>query len=212
MEFPGVLRRASEPSLKSIEILVVYEDRGKYSQTHHPLVECTRHFRVENRPLSISTRIGGGDPVYVINHINSEVAGCAFAVRWPAANGSEEPMGTNDASCTVTIREKRRPARIEERPDPSAWGDDELLTLAEAAFLFWPAGPLSETSLRTAVRDRHLDVAEIAGKLLTSKSAIRRMSVCRPRAGQGPVVAPVDPPEDRKPPSNRELLRRLSED
>jgi hypothetical protein len=55
------------------------------------------------------------------------------------------------------------------------------MTLPEAASLFWPEGPLTTTSLRTAVRDRVLAVAEIAGKLLTTKSAIIRMSSCRIR-------------------------------
>ncbi|WP_271627843.1 hypothetical protein [Bradyrhizobium sp. CCBAU 11445] len=57
------------------------------------------------------------------------------------------------------------------------------MTLQEAAALFWPSGLLTTTSLRTAVRDRVLDVAEIAGKLLTNKEAIERMSICRPRIG-----------------------------
>src|SRR5690242_8592371 len=73
------------------------------------------------------------------------------------------------------------PPRIQRRPDPAEWADDELLTLAEAAALFWPEGPLTTTSLRTAERDGILEVAEIAGKLLTTKVAIKRMAVCRPR-------------------------------
>lgn len=55
------------------------------------------------------------------------------------------------------------------------------MTLAEAAALLWPDGPLTTTSLRTAVRQGRLDVAEIAGKLLTTKAALQRMSVCRRR-------------------------------
>ena len=43
--------------------------------------------------------------------------------------------------------------RISLRPDPASWGDDELMSLAEAARLFWPDGPLTLASLRTAVRD-----------------------------------------------------------
>ena len=78
---------------------------------------------------------------------------------------------------------ERIPERVKLRPDPDQWGSDELMTLQEAASLFWPRGPLTTTSLRTAVRDRTLDVAEIAGKLLTNKEAIVRMSICRPRVG-----------------------------
>lgn len=73
------------------------------------------------------------------------------------------------------------PARVCARPDPSQWSDDELMTLSEAAALFWPMGPLTCTSLRTAVRDGKLEVAEIAGKLLTSKTSIRKMTQCTVR-------------------------------
>lgn len=81
-------------------------------------------------------------------------------------------------------------ARIAARPDPQSWDDDELMSLAEAAALFWPAGPLTLASLRTAVRDGQLAVARIAGKFLTSKSAIRDMSACSIVAGR-PVARPA---------------------
>jgi hypothetical protein len=70
------------------------------------------------------------------------------------------------------------PDRVAKRPRPDDWQEDELLTLAEAAALFWPEGPLTTTSLRTAVRDRQLEVAVIAAKFFTTKTAIRRMSTC----------------------------------
>ena len=91
----------------------------------------------------------------------------------------------------ATVRTCNLPPRVQRRPDPSDWTDDELMTLPEAASLFWPEGPLTTTSLRTAVRDRILEVAEIAGKLLTTKSAIFRMSSCRIRdEPQTPGIAP----------------------
>jgi hypothetical protein len=95
-------------------------------------------------------------------------------------------MSTNSDTSDPTTREalrggKQLPPRVRERPDPRQWDGRELMSLQEAAALFWPNGPLTTTSLRTAVRDRSLDVAEIAGKLLTNKEAIERMSVCRPR-------------------------------
>lgn len=68
--------------------------------------------------------------------------------------------------------------RVGKRPDPAQWTDTELMTLFEAAALFWPDGPLSVSSLRTAVADDKLAVVEIAGKLLTSKAAISEMSAC----------------------------------
>ncbi|WP_298885635.1 hypothetical protein [uncultured Bradyrhizobium sp.] len=81
------------------------------------------------------------------------------------------------------------PARVCARPDPAQWSDDELLTLSEAAALFWPMGPLTCTSLRTAVRDGKLEVAEIAGKLLTSKTSIAKMSRCDIRSGGVPTAS-----------------------
>lgn len=76
-----------------------------------------------------------------------------------------------------------RIGRVARRPSPDEWSDDELMTLFEAAALFWPEGPLTVTSLRTAVRDEKLAVAEIAGKLLTTKTAIAEMSTCSIRRG-----------------------------
>ncbi|WP_027574000.1 hypothetical protein [Bradyrhizobium sp. WSM1743] len=70
------------------------------------------------------------------------------------------------------------PARICARPDPATWRDDELMTLAEAAALFWPEGPLTETSLRTAVRDHRLAISRIAGKFFTTKRAIAALEIC----------------------------------
>lgn len=101
------------------------------------------------------------------------------------------------------------PHRVAKRPTPDEWQVDELLTLPEAAALFWPDGPLTTTSLRTAVRDRQLEVAIIAGKFLTTKAAIHRMSACK-------ILKNTDrcePEEiDNAPPrSVAELRRRLSE-
>jgi nucleotidyltransferase/DNA polymerase involved in DNA repair len=46
-----------------------------------------------------------------------------------------------------------RPRRIIARPDPASWGDDELLTFAEAASLLW----------------RHCDDKESRGRTVTLK-------------------------------------------
>jgi hypothetical protein len=86
------------------------------------------------------------------------------------------------------------PARIALRPDPAQWRDDELMTLHEAAVLFWPMGPLTTASLRTAVRDGKLEVAEIAGKLLTNKFSITKMSRCSIRKGEPASEARHDDP------------------
>lgn len=68
------------------------------------------------------------------------------------------------------------------------------MTLAEAAVVFFPDGPLTLSSLRTAIRDGALAVARVAGKILSTPRAIREMtkpySVAKPkRRDQGPVGA-----------------------
>lgn len=94
-------------------------------------------------------------------------------------------------------------SRVAERPAPWQWDQDELLTLTEAAALFWPAGPITITSLRTAVRDGKLEVAEIAGKLFTSKSAIGRMSRCALRQDRAdPAPRHLDKPRRGRPPGS----------
>ena len=78
------------------------------------------------------------------------------------------------------MNEKRLPKRIAVRPNPEDWKEDELLTLPEAAALFWPEGPLTTHSLRVAVRDGVLAVAVVAGRHLTSRRAIIAMGACQP--------------------------------
>jgi hypothetical protein len=84
-----------------------------------------------------------------------------------------------------TVDGVRRPGlllpRVAQRPDPAAWSDEELLSLAEAAALFWPDGPLTVSSLRIAAKAKQLDVVVIARKVLTCKAAIARMSACVPK-------------------------------
>ena len=75
--------------------------------------------------------------------------------------------------------------RVLERPLPEQWAEDELMTLAEAARLHWPRGPLTEETLRTAVRDGRLPVSEIARKLFVTKAALRELNVCKPRPAPG---------------------------
>lgn len=81
------------------------------------------------------------------------------------------------------------PLRVAARPLPEQWGEDELLSLPEAASLFWPEGPLSVSSLRVAVRDGVLPVTIVAGKILTTKRAVLTMSVCRPIVGKDAEAA-----------------------
>lgn len=71
----------------------------------------------------------------------------------------------------------RRPPRVVSKPRPEQWSEDELLTLEEAAALFWPDGPLGTRSLRTAVRKGELGSIVVARKLFTTRRLVERM--CR---------------------------------
>ena len=62
--------------------------------------------------------------------------------------------------------------RVAARPDPEEWRDDELMTMAEAAALLWPEGPITERTLRTAVRDGRLPISKVAGKFFVTKIAV----------------------------------------
>jgi hypothetical protein len=68
------------------------------------------------------------------------------------------------------------PRRVAARPDPASWGEEELMTFAEAAALMWPDGPLTASSLRTAYRAGELEVVVIARKLLVTKRALNAMA------------------------------------
>lgn len=108
------------------------------------------------------------------------------------------------------LRDRGLPPRIAARPDPSQWGEDELLTLREAASLLWPDGPLTERSLRTAARDGRLPVTMIARKLLTTRRALREMSQCEPRTPPPVSAAPrTDARGDGVRPDREAAYRRL---
>jgi len=94
---------------------------------------------------------------------------------------------------------KLKLTRVLERTDPAQWSDDELMTLAEAARLFWPSGPLSEETLRPAVRDGRLPVSEIARKLFTTKRALSALHVCTPRATEQPTTREEETPSHAPP-------------
>lgn len=102
------------------------------------------------------------------------------------------------------------PPRIAARPDPQQWDLDELMTLAEAAALHWPHGPLTARSLRTAIDDGMLPVVMVARKLLTSRRALQEMGRCQTRTK--PEPAPNSPKHKRPPSADRDAdaaYRRL---
>ena len=66
-------------------------------------------------------------------------------------------------------------ARAKARPDPAQWGEDEVMTLVEAAAVFFPEGPLTLSSLRRAAAAGTLEIAKVVGKDLTTPRAIRKL-------------------------------------
>ena len=96
------------------------------------------------------------------------------------------------------------PPRVAERPRVENWLPDELLTLPEAVALFWPSGPLTLTSLRTAGHEGSLEITVVAGKHFVTPAAIRSMGRREVPKAKGETVSPdIDPSAD--------LLRRLAE-
>lgn len=88
--------------------------------------------------------------------------------------------------------------RVKARPSPQMWQGDELMSLAEAAALYWPDGFLTETSLRTAARDGRLPISQIAGKFFVTRLALRSLTVCEPLHGAVPTSMAPAPPAGKK--------------
>lgn len=105
-------------------------------------------------------------------------------------------------TCRGRHRMAPRPslARIGERPDPAVWADDELITLAEAAHLFFPHGPLTLGGLRSAIARYELTSVSINNRVYTTPGAIR--SLIRP--------APAAP-EPTPPSGPKSLIERARE-
>ena len=71
------------------------------------------------------------------------------------------------------------PERIARRPAPTQWSSDELLALHEAVALMWPEGPVTVSTLRTAVAAGDLAHVRIAGRIYTTPAAVAAMTACR---------------------------------
>ncbi len=84
-------------------------------------------------------------------------------------------------------RRRATPKRVARRPDPGAWSEDELLALHEAVALLWPRGPVTVSTLRTAIAAGELAHARIAGRIYTTRAALAAMAACRraPGANRG---------------------------
>lgn len=109
------------------------------------------------------------------------ILAAALAYYWGLAGRSAKAHGGREVSRTKGSSSDTVPKcpRVGARPNPEDWGMDELLTLPEAAELCWPEGPLTVTSLRTAVRHRQLAVAVVAGKFLTTRRQLAKMASCQ---------------------------------
>lgn len=65
--------------------------------------------------------------------------------------------------------------RVRKRPNVDQWRGDEPITLKEAVALFFPEGPLTISSFRSAIRRGELSWMKLAGKMFTTPDAVREM-------------------------------------
>ncbi|MGA0564970.1 hypothetical protein ACO2RV_21205 [Ancylobacter sp. VNQ12] len=65
--------------------------------------------------------------------------------------------------------------RVRNRPSVDQWAADESMTLAEAVALFFPDGPLTIKSFRTAAKRGQLAVRRVSGRDFTTPDAVREM-------------------------------------
>jgi len=103
-------------------------------------------------------------------------------------------------------RRAKIPERIARRPDARQWSSDELLTLHEAVALLWPTGPVTVSSLRTAIRHGDLGHARIAGKIFTTPAALAELAACVKRQPDKPAAAA---PAGRQPDALADYLAAL---
>ena len=66
-------------------------------------------------------------------------------------------------------------ARAQQRPRPEQWATDEVMTLAEYAAVFWPAGPVTVSSLRTEIAKGRLTPARVRGLLWITPASVRAL-------------------------------------
>jgi len=143
------------------------------------------------RGLAPSGVAKAGEPVtgaapFEINRLNS-------SGRTNAETINSDVRATTERLCRPTcmrraceMTDKRRD-RVAQRPDPAAWGEDELMSLGEAARLHWPDGPIRERTLRTAVRDGRLPISILACKFFVTRRALAALSNCEPAPTSRPA-------------------------
>ncbi|MNE36046.1 hypothetical protein D3C80_1298410 [compost metagenome] len=66
-------------------------------------------------------------------------------------------------------------ARLERRPKPADWPEDEPMTLKEIIAVFYPDGPLTVATLRTAIANHRLTPSVVAGKHFITPAQLRAL-------------------------------------
>jgi hypothetical protein len=113
------------------------------------------------------------------------------AVRRPDPKAGRLPCQTRQVGLLGKSR-RGIPERVARRPDPVQWSEHELLALHEAVPLLWPGGPVTVSSLRTAIAAGDLAHARIAGRIFTTRAALSAMAACRrTAAADGGAAAPA---------------------
>ena len=129
----------------------------------------------------------------------------------PDAFGGDRPRAADRGQ----RHERPSRGRIDDRADPLRrlvgrpavyqWADDEIVTLEEARALFFPNGPLTVKSLRSAVRLGQLASDSIAGRLYTTPSAVRSLLEPQLRRDAKDTCGSAESMDDRRSPrSDRE--------
>jgi hypothetical protein len=120
--------------------------------------------------------------VFGAEHLGARGASAAATVlaeEWETRASLQPRTGHAGNDCRTT------PDRVWRRPDPAQWSQDELLALHEAVALLWPRGPVTVSSLRTAISSGELAYARIAGRLYTTRAALAAMTECRKKTAVG---------------------------
>jgi hypothetical protein len=103
------------------------------------------------------------------------------AGKIPAEIGPRVPQGCSGAAADRRLpwgappARRDKMARVQARPRPEQWDADEPMTLREAAAVFFPDGPLTLSSLRTAASNGQLATIRVAGKDLTTPKSVRAL-------------------------------------
>jgi hypothetical protein len=71
--------------------------------------------------------------------------------------------------------------RVALRPDPAQWGEDEIMSLDEAARLHWPSGwPVTSRSLRREARPGgRLAISRLGKRIFVTRRALASLSECK---------------------------------